>query len=334
MRLANPEYLFLFILWVPMIWIYIRRERGTRPAVQYSDLSIIAKFHTSLIVKLRHILIVFRVLGVGLLIIALARPQKGQTFQEVTTHGVDIILVLDVSTSMRALDFEPNNRLYVAKETIKEFVQKREHDRIGLVVFAGRSYTKCPLTLDYNVVTQFIDEIRFDEIEDGTAIGTAVATAGNRLKQSKAKSKVIIILTDGANNKGEITPRVAAKAVGELGMKLYTIGVGKKGEVPYPIEYINPWTGKRERKVQNIKSDLDEQTLVDMAEETKGRYFRAANPEELKEIYNTIDELEKTEIQTKSYTTYDEHFFPWLIAGLIVLLIELILKHTRFRRIP
>lgn len=334
MELKNPHLLLLLILWIPMIWIYVRRERGTRPAVRFSDLSLVTKLHTSFTVKMRHIVILLRLIGFGLLVVALARPRKGHTTQEVSTHGVDIMLVLDVSTSMRALDFKPKNRLYVAKETIKEFIKKRLHDRIGLVVFAGRSYTKCPLTLDYSILTQFIDEIKFHEIEDGTAIGTAIATAGNRLKQSDAKSRVIILLTDGANNKGEITPVVAAKAVGELGMKIYSIGVGKEGMVPLPVDYVDRRGRIVDTKIIKRPSDLDEQTLVNIAAETKGQFFRAHNPEKLKDIYNTIDELEKTEIKTKSYTTYSEYFFPWLVAGLIILLLELVLKHTRFRRIP
>lgn len=335
MRLANPEFLFLLLLWIPMIWIYIYREKQSRPAVRYSDISLFSKFKPSLIVKLRHILIILRAIGFGLLVVALARPQRGHTSQEVTTHGVDIVLVLDVSTSMKALDFKPKNRLFVAKETIKKFIQKREHDRVGLVIFAGRSFTKCPLTLDYNILNQFIDDIRFEEIEDGTAIGTAIATAANRLKQSQAKSRVMILLTDGANNRGEITPVIAAKAAAGLGMKIYTIGVGKEGKIPYPVDLVNPWTGKVvKREVRMIDSDLDEQTLVDVAAATNGTFYRAHNAKKLEEIYNTIDKLEKTEIKTMSYTTYSEHFFPWLFAGCLVLLLELFLKHTRFRRIP
>ena len=335
MRLAYPELLFLLLLWIPMLWIYIYRERRSRPAVRYSDISLVSKLQSSLIVKMRHIPFIFRIIGFGLLVVALARPQKGHTEQEVTTHGVDIMLVLDVSTSMRALDFKPKNRLFVAKETIKKFIQKRKHDRVGLVVFAGRSYTKCPLTLDYNILAQFLDDIKTGEIEDGTAIGTAIATAANRLKHSVAKSRIMILLTDGANNRGEITPVVAAKAAAELNMKIYTIGVGKEGKIPYPVTLINRWTGKKVREeVRMIESDLDEQTLVNMANETKGTFYRAHNPKKLEEIYNTIDKLEKTEIKTTSYTTYSEHFFPWLFAGCIILLLELILKHTRFRRIP
>lgn len=334
MRLADPYYLFLLLLWIPMVWIYILRERKSRPAVRFSDVSMITGLQSTLVVKLIHIPFILRIIGIGLLVVALSRPQKGHTQQEVTTHGVDIMLVVDISTSMRALDFKPNNRLYVAKETIKKFIQKRLHDRIGLVVFAGRSYTKCPLTLDYTILTQFLDDLKTGEIEDGTAIGTAVATAANRLKVSAAKSRIIILLTDGANNRGEIAPVIAAKAAGELGLKIYTIGVGREGKIPYPFEYVNPWTGKKQIKIEMVKSDLDEQTLVDIAAATNGSFYRAHNAEKLEEIYSTIDQLEKTEIKTMSYTTYSEHFFPWLIGGLIILMLELILKHTRFRRIP
>ncbi|MBD3343952.1 MAG: VWA domain-containing protein [Chitinivibrionales bacterium] len=334
MRLKDPAFLWLLLIWIPMIWVYVLREKRLRPTVRFSDLSLIKKLPQSPWVKLRHTTIVLRVIGVGLLIVALARPQKGNTEEEVSTEGVDIILVLDASTSMRALDFKPQNRLHVAKETIKNFIQKREHDRIGLVVFAGRSYTKCPLTLDYNILVQFLDEVTFNEIEDGTAIGTAVATAANRIKDSYAKSKVVILLTDGANNRGEIAPLTAAEAAGALGIKIYTIGVGKEGKVPYPFQVRNPWTGKVSSQVQLVESELDEQSLVDIATTTKGMFFRANDPEKLQEIYDTIDKMEKTEIKTKSFTTYAERFFPWLLWGSVILILELILAHTRFRRVP
>lgn len=334
MRLRNPEFLFLLLIWIPMVWVYLRRERHGRAALRFSDLSVPRSLGKTLVVRLRHIPFGFRILGTGLLIVALARPQKGSTEEEVTTQGVDIVLALDISTSMKALDFKPQNRLHVAKETIKEFVGKRKHDRIGLVVFAGRSYTKCPLTLDYGILAQFIDELEFGQIEDGTAIGTAIATAANRIKESSAKSKVIILLTDGENNKGEITPEVAADAAGELGVKIYTIGVGKKGRVPYPFERRDMWTGKVQTDIQKIESQLDEDGLKQIADATNGAYFRAHNTQELQEIYDHINTLEKTEIKTKSYTTYSERFFPWLLAGFVFLMLELILVNTRFRRIP
>ncbi|MBD3322852.1 MAG: VWA domain-containing protein [Chitinivibrionales bacterium] len=334
MRFKDPHMLWLLFVWVPMIWLYILREKRLRATVRFSDLSILHSLPQSPWVRMRHILIALRLIGVGMLIIALARPQKGNTEEEVSTEGVDIILVLDVSTSMKGLDFRPRNRLHVAKETIKKFIQKRRHDRIGLVVFAGRSYTKCPLTLDYTILRQFLDEVTFNEIEDGTAIGTAIATAANRIKDSYAKSKVIILLTDGANNRGEVAPLTAAEAAGALGIKIYTIGVGKEGKIPYPVQVRNPWTGKVDTRVQMVESELDEQSLVNIADVTKGMFFRAHNPEKLEEIYNTIDTMEKTEIKTKSYTTYSERFFPWLLWGSIILVIELILAHTRFRRVP
>jgi Ca-activated chloride channel family protein len=239
-----------------------------------------------------------------------------------------------VSVSMKALDFQPKNRLFVAKETSKDFVTKRRNDRIGLVVFAKRSYTKCPLTLDYNILAQFIDQTDFEEFSDATAIGTAIATAANRIKDSSTKSKVIILVTDGANNFGEIAPLAAAKAAAELGIKIYTIGVGKEGDVPYPAEGVNPFTGQKVVQVQMIKSDLDEQLLTDMAASTGGKYFRAHNAEKLREIYDTIDKLEKTRIKTKMYTSYSDKFFGWLLAGCALLFIESLLSHTWFRRIP
>ncbi|MBD3392294.1 MAG: VWA domain-containing protein [Chitinivibrionales bacterium] len=335
MRFRDPEFLLLLLLWVPMVWVYLRRERGSRPAVRFSDLSIIRRAAPGWTVRGRHALFALRLIGTGLLIIALARPQKGNTEEEVSTEGVDIMLVLDISTSMKALDFKPKNRLHVAKMRIAEFVQKRKHDRIGLVVFAGRSYTTCPLTLDYDVLLQLLNEVSFGDIEDGTAIGTAIATAANRLKDSRAKSRVMVLLTDGANNRGEIAPLAAADAAGELGMRIYTIGVGRQGEVPYPVDYIDRRTGKVvETKVQMIRSELDEQTLADIAAATDGRFFRAHNAEKLKEIYDRIDKLEKTEIKTTSYTSYSERFYPWLWAGFLLLLAELLLAHTFFRRIP
>lgn len=334
MRLANPEVLLLSLLFIPMIWIYIRREKGRKPAIRYSDLSLIKRVKSSALIKYRHIPFIMRILGLSVLLVALSRPQKGSTEQEIITHGVDIMLVQDVSTSMKALDFTPKNRLYVAKETIKKFISKRNNDLIGLVVYAGRSYTKCPLTLDYGVLLQFLDDIKFDEVEDGTAIGTALATAAYRLKDSNAKSKIIILLTDGANNRGEISPLTAAQAAAKLGIKIYTIGVGREGEVPYPFEVANPWTGAVETRVQMIPSDLDEQTLVNIAAATKGQFFRARDPKKLEEIYDIIDKMEKSEIKTKTYTTYTEHFFPWLIAGFVLIVMELIVQYTRFRKIP
>ena len=335
MRLHNPEYLFFLLIWIPMIWIYVRRSRRSAAAIRFSDLSILKKIRPGAMARLRHLPFVLRLAGLALLAVALARPQMGQTEEEVATDGVDIVLVLDVSTSMKALDFQPKNRLFVAKETMKDFITKRQHDRLGLVVFSARAYTKCPLTLDYSILTQFIDEIQFGQIEDGTAIGTAIATAANRLKDSRAKSRVIILATDGANNRGEIAPLTAAEAAGKMGIKIYTIGVGKDGMIPYPVEMVNPFTGQPAgTQVQMMESDLDEASLQSIAEATKGQFFRARDSEGLKLIYEKIDKLEKTEIKSRTYTTYSEKFFPWLLFGAAILFLELTLANTRFRRIP
>jgi Ca-activated chloride channel family protein len=334
MQFRNPLFLLLFALWLPLLWVYFKREKK-RPAVRYSDLSILKALPKSRSIVFRHIPIALRLLGIGLIVIALARPQKGTSEEEVTTEGVDIMLVLDVSYSMKALDFQPKNRLFVAKETIKEFIKKRRSDRIGLVVFAKRSFTKCPLTLDYNVLTQFVDGVDFEEFSDQTAIGVALATAGNRIKESHAKSRVIVLLTDGANNAGEIAPLAAASAVGELGIKTYTIGVGKEGDVPYPVEVIDRFTGKViGTQIQVGRSEVDEQLLSDIAHVTGGKFFRAQNTEQLKEIYATIDKMEKTQIKTKLYTSYADYFFPWVVMGVLVLLLETIISQTWLRRIP
>lgn len=334
MEFKNPWALLLLLVWIPMAWVYLRREKNARAAVRFPDLDMVRAPRTPLRVHLRHALFVLRIVAVGLLVVALARPRKGQTQEQVSTEGVDIMLVLDCSTSMRALDFKPKNRLFVARETIKEFISRREHDRMGLVVFAARAFTKCPLTLDYTILAQFVDGLEFGGLEDGTAIGTAVATAANRLLDSKAKSRVMIVCTDGANNRGDISPQTAAGAAAQMGIRIYTIGVGREGQVPYPFEMRNPWTGQTSTQVQMVESDLDESTLVSMAEQTGGQYFRAQNAEELKAIYAQIDKMEKTEITSMSYTTYAERFFPWLLAGVLLLLTELALGQTVFRRIP
>lgn len=334
MRFKNPEFLLLLLVWIPMIWVYILRARRSRAALRFPDLGIIKQLPSSIFIKARHLLLALRLLGVGLLIVALARPQEGRSDEEVTTEGVDIMLVLDISESMQALDFQPENRLSVAKNTIADFINKRQHDRIGLVVFAARSYTKCPLTLDYNVVHTFLKDITFSEISFQTAIGTAIATASNRLKDSPAKSKVIILATDGANNAGDIPPLTAAKAAHEFGIKIYTIGIGKTGQVPFPVQMQNPFTGEIIKQVQMMESDLDEKSLTEIATTTGGKFFRATNAEKLKQIYENINKLEKTEVKTKIYTSYNEKFYSWLWVGFVLIILELILSHTRFRRIP
>jgi Ca-activated chloride channel family protein len=333
-RLKDPQFLLLLLVIIPMVWAYIRRERTSRPAVRFSDLSIAKKLPPSALIRWRHLVFGLRVAALCLLGIGLARPQLGRSDSEVTTEGVDIMLVLDVSQTMEAQDFKPDNRLAVAKRTINDFIKKRESDRLGLVVFAARAYTKCPLTLDHNVLGQFVGDLDFTDFSYQTAIGTAIATAANRLRSSTAKSRVIILATDGDNNAGEIPPVTAAKAAKELGIKIYTIGIGRKGKVPMPVPMQDPFSGQVFKQVQMVEVGFDEQVLVNIADATGGKYFRATDPEKLKEIYDQIDKMEKTVIRTKVYASFDEKFYPWLWAGFLLLLLELLLEHTRFRRIP
>ncbi|MDR0305807.1 MAG: VWA domain-containing protein [Chitinispirillales bacterium] len=334
MTFKNPHFFLLLLFCIPMIWLYILRERKTKVTVRFSDLSILKKLPVSPWLKLRHILPVMRIVGFGFLVVALARPQKQHTEVEVTTEGVDIMLILDISESMKALDFKPDNRLAVAKRSMKDFVQKREHDRIGLVLFAARAYTRCPLTNDYGVLLQMIDDADFTDFSNRTAIGTAIATAANRLKDSPAKSKVIVLLTDGANNAGDIPPLSAAKAAAELDMRIYTIGVGKEGKVPFPVEVVNPLTGQKQQRTQMMDSDLDEKELKAIATLTGGTFFRAQNSEALKEIYDEINKLEKTEIKSISHVSWSEYFYMWLWVGFFILMAETLLQKTVFRRIP
>ena len=333
MRLRDPQFLLLLLAWIPMLLVYLRRERREQPAVRFSDLSVVKKLPQSPLIRARHALFGLRMAGFGLLVVALARPQLGRSDSEVTTEGIDIMLILDISQSMESLDFKPDNRLAVAKQTIKDFIAKRGSDRIGLVVFAARAFTKCPLTLDHNVLATLLGDVDFTDFSNQTAIGTAIATAATRLKDSPAKSKVIILATDGANNAGEIPPLTAANAARQLGMKIYTIGIGKRGKVPTPVQFQDEF-GRVYKEVRMMDSDLDEQTLVNIADATGAKYFRATDAEKLKEIYDQIDKMEKTVIKTKVYASFDEKFYPWLWAGFILLLLEYVLAHTRFRRIP
>jgi Ca-activated chloride channel family protein len=239
------------------------------------------------------------------------------------------MMALDVSSSMQAEDFKPHNRLYVAKEEINKFIDRRVNDRIGLVVFARYAYTQCPLTVDYSVLHNFVDMVNFGVIEDGTAIGMAIATAVNRLRDSEAKSKILILLTDGDNNAGEIDPVTGANLAAAMDIKIYTIGAGKPGNAMYP--YQDPIFGKR---YVYQPTNIDEATLKKIAERTGGRYFRARSGEELEQIYEEIDQLEKTEIQVASHIQYTELFQWFTYAGLAVFLLELLLATTYFRKLP
>jgi Ca-activated chloride channel family protein len=328
-RFANPEFLGLLIFIPIMIFWYVKRQQRSAGTIRFSNLEMIKSATISVRVKFRHGLFLLRVLGVILVIIALARPQSGKTEEQVITEGIDIILSMDISSSMLAEDFKPRNRLEAAKLVAKNFVQGRSNDRIGLVVFSGKSFTQCPLTLDYGVLLNFLDQIYIGMIEDGTAIGMAIANCVNRLRESKAISKVVILLTDGRNNRGELDPITAARLAQSMGVRIYTIGAGKRGEALYPIE--DPIFGKR---YVHMPVEIDEELLTQIAQITNGKYFRATDTRSLEQIYQEIGAMEKTKIEVKEFTRYRELFVPYLMVAILLLLAEIALSQTVFRKIP
>lgn len=326
---ANPCFL-LFVLLAPLsLFYYFKKYQKERASIRYSDLGLLKNLKPTKRLKQRHIPIFLRSVVILLLAIALARPQSGTKSTEITSEGIDIILVLDISGSMRAEDFKPYNRLYVAKEVIKDFIKGRQTDRVGLVVFSKQAFTQCPLTLDYDVLLKLLDQVDFGMIEDGTAIGMAIATGVNRLEQTKAKSKVMVLLTDGINNSGEIDPATAAEVAKTMGVKIYTIGAGKPGSALYPVQ--DPIFGKRYIYMEN---EIDEETLKKIAQLTGGEYFRAKDEKILKRIYQKISELEKTEIKVKEYINYQELFGYFLFLGFGFFLAEIVLANTRYGKIP
>jgi Ca-activated chloride channel family protein len=277
---------------------------------------------------LRHVPFVLRLLTVTCIIIALARPQSTNSWNTSTTEGIDIMMTLDISSSMLAEDLKPN-RLEAAKEVAATFISGRQTDNIGLVVFAAESFTQCPLTTDHAVLLNLLKDVQCGVIEDGTAIGHGLATSVSRLKDSNAKSKVIILLTDGTNNRGEIAPTTAAELAQAYGIRVYTIGVGSKGTAPYPF----PTVGGGIR-YQNIPVEIDENVLTKIAQMTDGQYFRATNTAALKRIYEEINQLEKTKMSVQEYSKKQEEYGLFAFAGLVLLLLEMLLRYTVLRRIP
>ncbi|MFP4522808.1 MAG: vWA domain-containing protein [Fibrobacterota bacterium] len=327
---GNPEFLWLLLLVPVLIAVYIRRIKKKTGSISFPDISIIKKANNSPLLFLMHILPVLRVFAVIMIILALARPRDKTVEKEVLRHGVDIILALDISISMAMQDFRPDNRLQVAKNVIADFIKKRQNDRIGLVVFSGMSFTKCPLTFDYGILERLVKETDFFDIDsDGTAIGSAIAAASNRLRHSRAKSRVIILLTDGANNAGPVDPITAARAAASLGIKIYTIGIGKEGRHFASINH--PRHGKQSGY---LASQLDEESLEEIASITSAKFFRAKSGGRLREIYDEIDRLEKSRIETKTFEQYTELMGGFLLAAFIALVAEVLLRETRFRRIP
>lgn len=326
-RFAYPWLLALLALLPLLAWATLRR--GRRRSVAYSSLDILLGAGLEAPVWKRHALLALRLLALALLILAIARPQTGRSQHKTYTEGIDIMLVLDTSGSMQAQDFEPKNRLFVAKEVVKEFVAKRTRDRIGLVVFAADAITQCPLTLDYALLTKLVDGVDFGMLEDGTAIGVALATACNRLRTSEATSKVAILLTDGQNNAGMVDPVTAARVAQSLGIKVYTIAVGTHGRAPMPID--DPVFGRR---LISVEVAIDEETLRRIAQTTGGEYFRATDRRELSAIYAKIDELERSKLESETFVEYTDRFLWLLIPAIAFLLLELGLGETVLRESP
>jgi Ca-activated chloride channel family protein len=331
-RFDSPWYLILLPL-LPLLALWPLWLHRARPAtLRYANVKLAAKSARSWRVALRPVLPLLRLFIIALVIIALARPQTGQAREIINGEGVDIALALDISGSMASLDFEPENRLEAAKRVISDFVQERPYDQIGLVVFASNAFNQSPPTVDRQVLLRLLNRTQLATnlgIDDGTAIGMGLANAGNMLKDSDAKSKVVILLTDGVNNAGQIDPLTAAEAARSLGIKVYTIGMGRPGQVPVPTTDI---FGRQQIVYQ--ESAVDEATLQQIAEITGGRYFRAVDTAELAQIYDEINTLEQSQIEIESYTRYRE-LAPWLLApALGLLLAEIGLRKIVFRKLP
>jgi Ca-activated chloride channel homolog len=321
-------YVLMLLLGIPALayWFWKKKEKVT-PDVTFSSLQIFGSAPVTLKEKLAHLPAMLRLIALSFLIIAAARPQSFSSGENIFTEGIDIAMVLDISGSMLAEDFKPN-RLDAAKNVIDDFIKGRTVDKIGLVVFSGESFTQCPLTIDYAVLRNLLKEIHMGMIEDGTAIGNAIANGVNRLKDSKSKSKVMILLTDGVNNAGEINPVTAAQIAQKFGIRIYSIGVGTIGEAPYPFQ--TPF-GIR---YQNVPVEIDENILREISTTTGGKYFRATNNQKLAEIYEEIDKMEKTRTEITSYRHAKELYFNWALAGLFLLLVEVGLSKTYLKRLP
>lgn len=326
MTFANPEYLFLLLLLLPIVGWYIYELRKSDASVQVSDTRVLAAQPKSIRIWLLHVPFVLRIAVITLISIALARPQLTNKWSSQSTEGIDIMMALDISGTMLAEDLRPN-RLEAAKKVASDFVIARPNDQIGLVVFAGESFTQCPLTTDHAVLVNLFKSVEYGMVEDGTAIGLGLANAVNRMKDSETKSKVIILLTDGSNNRGDIDPQTAAEIAKTYGIRVYTIGVGSYGQARVPVQ--TP-IGKQYITMDN---EFDETTLRSIAETTSGQYFRAKDNTSLKAIYDQIDQMEKTKLRVREFSKHTENFMPFLYAALICLLLELIIRYFVLRTI-
>ena len=328
MYFEYPKLLWLLVIPALLVLHYIYLElAGRHPHLRVSTSVPWTLKRSLLMALLRHVPFVLRIFALSMVIVAIARPRSSEQMERVDTEGIDIILAMDVSTSMLARDLTPD-RINASKDIAIEFIAQRPSDRMGIVVFAGESFTQCPLTTDRATLINLMKEVQTDIIEDGTAIGNGLATAVARMKDSDAKSRVVILLTDGVNNRGEISPQMAAEIAKTYGIRVYTIGVGKEGMAPYPV--MTPWGVE----VQNVKVEIDEALLSEIAESTGGRYFRATDNTKLAEIYSEINKMEKARTTVDSFPIYKELFGVYALMALLALMLELLLNWFVIRRLP
>lgn len=329
MRFADPIYFLLLIPVLVFFFLHLSGKIGREAVLRFSSVELVKRSGGKKLTAGRALSSLFRLAVLTLLIFAMARPQTGTGEDKSTQQVVDIVISLDVSGSMATLDFQPDNRLVAAKLEAKRFIEERKNDRLGLVIFAGQSFTQCPLTVDHKAIATLLDKIQLGTLEDGTAIGLGLASAVNRLKDSEAKTKIAVLLTDGVNNAGEIDPLTAAELAKQFKVRVYTIGVGKDGMSYLPIE--DPTFGTRLLKVE---TQIDEKMLDTIARKTGGSYFRAQDSRALREIFKEIDRLEKTEVKVEHAVHYEEQYFWFLWPALWVLLMELVWTHVIFVKIP
>ena len=327
MSFKNPEYLFFLLLLIPIVYWYIREMHKSDASLQISSHRNLQTKQKSLKIKLLHVPFILRSLAILMVVIALARPQASNSWRTESTEGIDIMIALDISGTMMAEDLKPN-RLEAAKNVASQFILSRPNDNIGLVVFASESFTQCPLTTDHAVLINLFNGVNYGLIDDGTAIGLGLANAVNRIKESKAKSKVIILLTDGSNNRGDIAPITAAEIAQSFGIRVYAIGVGSYGKVNIPVQ--TPMG----MQYQLMDSEFDEKSLQNIAAMTGGHYFRATDNAKLRSIYQEIDQMEKTKINVRGYNKKNEEFYLFALLAFVFLLSEIVLRNTLLKRIP
>lgn len=323
---AHPYFFGLLLLIPFIIWWQLRKKKTDKPAMRLTTLSGLANVKPSWKVRLRPVLFVLRLVAFAALIVALARPQSSNVTESIDSEGIDIVLSVDVSGSMLAEDLQPN-RIEAAKKVAIDFVDQRPTDRIGLVVFAGESFTQCPITIDHNVLKEQISNIKSGVLVDGTAIGMGLATGVDRLRNATGKSRVLILLTDGVNNTGLIDPSTALEIAKAYKVRVYTIGVGTQGSAPYPVQ------GAGGMQKQMMPVQIDEPLMQKVAKETGGKYFRATNNKSLAAIYTEINQLEKTRIDISTYKHYAELFFPFAFLAIVCITLEMLLRYTVFRSI-